>query len=98
MFLDMNPRKYSLITCMQLPAPNLAILPSLLVANIWVVGKMDYSPTSPGSTHLGVRKLGRRAWFGLMKKCSQRGWYNTHLGDEGLGCSCLGEDTYLTWL
>lgn len=22
----------------------------------------------------------------------------THLGDEGLGCSCLGEDTYLTWL
>lgn len=22
----------------------------------------------------------------------------THPGDEGLCCSCLGEDTYLTWL
>lgn len=29
---------------------------------------------------------------------TDRSEHYTHLGDEGLGCSCLGEDTYLTSL
>lgn len=69
------------------------------------------SSLTPGSKHLSSQKDGLLSHF--PSKCTPGGKevrkkglcladdrleHYTHLGDEGLGCSCLGEDTYLTWL
>lgn len=72
------------------------------------------SSSTPGSKHLSsqkdrlfpispvyvpedkVRKKG--LYFADEEVFTGRSEHYTHLGDEGLGCSCLGEDTYLTSL
>lgn len=96
MFLDLNSQKYSLILCMRPPVPILMILWPFLVGNTisQAYGLLSHFP----SKHtLGSKKIRKNELCVANEGevFTDRLEHYTHLGNEWLGCSCLGEDTYL---
>lgn len=96
MFLDLNSQKYSLILCMQPPAPILSTLWPFLVAN---TSSQEYELPShfPSKHTLGGKKIRKKELCvaGEGEAFTDRLEHYTHLGNEWLGFSRLGEDTYL---
>lgn len=96
MSLDLNSQKYSLILCMQPPAPILSTLRPVLVAN---TSSQEYGLLSyfPSKHTLGGKKIRKKELCVADEGevFTDRLEHDTHLGNEWLGCSCLGEDTYL---
>lgn len=84
---------------MQPPAPTLSTLLPFLAAN---VNSQEYGPHShfPSKHTLVGKKIRKKELFVADEGevLTDRLEHYTHLGDEWLGCSCLGEDTYLTCL
>lgn len=52
----------------------------------------------PSTYTPGVKEIRKKGLCLTDEVFTDRLEHYTHLGDEGLCCSCLGEDTYLTWL